>query len=102
MQLSELAAEPQLKKLVLDDEDVIEKYGEPIEFYIHDRLPLDEYMNLVAAMTNESGEYSELLAFARGLMLDENGKPVLSDGKQLPTKIAMTAMNKISAELGNL
>lgn len=102
MQLSELAAEPQLKKIVLDSEDIIEKYGESIEFYIQDRLPLDEYMSLVSAMTNDSGDYSELLEFARGLMLDKDGNPVLADGKQLPTKVAMTAMNKISAELGNL
>jgi hypothetical protein len=102
MQLSELAAEPQLKKLVLDSEDIIEKYGESIEFYIPDRLPLNEYMSLVSAMSDDSGDYSELLEFARGLMLDAKGKPILSDGKQLPTKLAMTAMTKVSSELGNL
>ena len=102
MLLEDLAAEPQLKKLVLDDEDVIAKYGEPIEFYIHDRLPLDEYMSLVSAMSSQSGDYSELLDFARGLMLDEKGKPILAGKKQLPTKVAMAAMNKISAEMGNL
>jgi hypothetical protein len=102
MQLSQLAAKPQLKKLVLDDEAIVEKYGEPIEFYIHDRLPLDEYMSLVSAMSDESDNYSQLLEFARGLMLDAKGKPILSGDKQLPTKLAMTAMTKVSSELGNL
>ena len=42
MKLSQLAAKPTLIKLELDDEDVVKEYGEPLEFWIHDRQPIEK------------------------------------------------------------
>ena len=102
MQLAALAAEPQRKKLILDDEKIVEKYGEPIEFYILDRLPLSEYMALVESMAGAQDDYGKMVDFAKQLMLDQNGKPILTGKKQLPGDIAMAAIQKVSTELGNL
>lgn len=102
MNLADLAAVPQLKKLVLDDEQVVTKYGEPIEFYIHDRIPLDEYMSLMTSMSGDSNDHTQMLIFAKALMLDEKGKQILTGKKVLPGDIAMLAIQKVSAELGNL
>ena len=43
MKLAELAAEPKLIPITLDDADIVEKYGEPLEFWIWDRQPIDSF-----------------------------------------------------------
>lgn len=41
MKLSQLAAKPQLVKVVLDDQDTLEQFGEALEFYTWDRQPME-------------------------------------------------------------
>ena len=40
MKLSELAKKPQLQKITITDEALVEKYGDELEFFIYDRQPL--------------------------------------------------------------
>ena len=35
MKLTELAKEPQLTKIVLDDQSLVERYKDPIEFWVN-------------------------------------------------------------------
>ena len=102
MQLSKLATEPTLKKLTLDEDKLVEKYGEPLEFYIYVRLPLDEYMELAETMSAETLDFQKIITFSKNLMLDDNGKPVVQGKKVLPNDVALAAMNKVASELGNL
>ena len=36
MKLNELAKEPKLTKIIIDDAALVEKYGEPIKFHIYE------------------------------------------------------------------
>ena len=97
MNITQLAAKPVLTKFKLDDKEVVKEYGEPIEFYSWDRQPLDVFMQLANASENDK---VTLITIAKDLILDENGKKVLSDDNMLPTKLLMKCIGKIVQILG--
>jgi len=42
----------------------------------------------------------DLIEIIKNLILDENGKPILSDKNMLPVKIMMKAIQKVTEQLG--
>lgn len=99
MKLAELTATPKLIKVVLDDEKLVEKYGETIDFYIRDRQDLDVYMGL-AQLEGET-DIVHLSTVVRKIVLDENGKQILGEGKMLPFDIMMRVIEESVKHLGN-
>lgn len=97
MKLSQLAAKPQLIKLVLDDEEIIKEYEEPIEFYTWDRQPLDVFMKLAST---DNANMSAMVDVVRTMILDENGKAIITDDNMLPSKILIASISKIVETLG--
>lgn len=97
MKLTDIAKKPQLVKLTIDDADIIEEFGEPLEFYTQDRQPLDVFIKITAAMGKDSEEVVQLL---KALVLDEAGQPVLANDQVLPPKIAVRALTRVMDQLG--
>lgn len=97
MKLSQLAAKPQLVLIKLEDEETVKEFSEPIEFYTWDRQPLDVFMKL-ASVTQDST--TSIIEIVRTLILDENGKPILTNESMLPTHVLMRAITKVTEMLG--
>jgi hypothetical protein len=97
MKLSELAREPQLVKITIDDEDIVTEYGEAVEFWTWDRQPMDTFMKLASVNPDDT---STILNAVRGLVLDEAGKPVLSEKSSLPTRIMLRVIARVVDGLG--
>lgn len=97
MQITQLAAKPQLVKLVLDSEELVKEFGEPVEFYSWDRQPLDIFMKLASA--NQT-DHAGLVDVLRTLILDEQGNQVIKGEVTVPTKILIAAMAAITEMLG--
>jgi hypothetical protein len=97
MKLSELAREPQLIKVTLDDADLVAEYAEVIEYWTWDRQPMDTFMKLAAVNPDD---YSSILSAVRGLVLDETGKPMLTEKASLPTKVMLRVVTKVVEGLG--
>lgn len=97
MKLSELSAKPKLIQINIDDEDTIKEYGEAIEFWTWDRQPLDIFMKLAGANQSDIPGMFEVL---RKLILDDNGKELVTENNMLPTKVLMKVINKITEQLG--
>lgn len=97
MKLSELAKEPQLQKIVINNETIVEKYGEELEFYIYDRQPLDVFTKLADITDKNVGEYIHVL---KDIILDENGEPVCTDKSVLPIDVLSEALKLIGDHLG--
>lgn len=96
MKLSELSQKPKLIKILIDSEKIVEKYGEELEFYIYDRQPLDVFTKLANAKEDTVG-ITELI---QDMILDEEGKLIVSEGNILPLDVIMEAVTLISTELG--
>lgn len=97
MKLSQLAAKPQLIKLVLDDEEIVKEHGEPIEFYTWDRQPLDTFMKLANSDGKDAGQMIDIV---RTLILDEDGKQIIKGEDIIPSNILIRAIAKIVETLG--
>jgi hypothetical protein len=97
MKLSQLSAKPTLVEIKLDDEDTIKEFGEAIEFYTWDRQPMDTFMKLASIDNTNAGTIIEIV---KTLILDEEGKPILTKENMLPTNILMRAISKVTDMLG--
>jgi len=97
MKLSELARKPQLQKITIDDAEIIERFGEPLEFYTWDRQPMDVFIKMAAV---DSSNYASVIGTVRTLVLDEQGKEILTDDAMLPTSVLMRVISKVVEGLG--
>tara|TARA_R110002020_G_scaffold170331_3_gene359940 strand:- start:4586 stop:4882 length:297 start_codon:yes stop_codon:yes gene_type:complete len=97
MKLADLAAEPKLIPVTLDSELIVEKYGEPLEFWILDRQPIDKYLQM--ARTSEDN-MDQMVVAVNEMILNEEGNPIVSEGKMLPSTVLMEAFTKVIEALG--
>jgi hypothetical protein len=97
MKLATLSAKPQLTIVTLDDEDVVKEFGEPLEFYTWDRQPLDVFMQLANASKVDP---TAMITVARSLILDEEGKEIISGDNMLPSNVLIKCIAKIVEQLG--
>jgi hypothetical protein len=98
MKLSQIAAKPKLIEVSIDDEEVIKEYEEALTFYTWDRQPMDVFTRM--ANLSESNDISGLLDIVRTLVLDEDGKEILTKESTLPTSILMKVIQKVTEHLG--
>ncbi len=97
MKLAELSQKPQLIKILIDKKELVEKYGEELEFYIFDRQPLDVFSKLANTKQDDMSGITMLL---KDLILDEDGKPVIADDNVLPMDVLIEAIKLIGERLG--
>lgn len=97
MKLSQLAAKPQLTKLVLDDEDIVKEFGESVEFWTWDRQPIDIFMKLASVKQDDP---ASIIGVVRDLILDDKGYAVISKDNMLPNTLLVKAIAKIVETLG--
>ena len=97
MKLSELSSQPKLIEVTLDDKDTLKEFNEPLVFYTYDRQPMDVFVRLANLNDKNTGQ---LIDIVKTLILDENGKQILTDENMLPTKVLMKAIAKVTEQLG--
>lgn len=98
MKLQALAAKPQLEKIVIDDEEIVKRYGESLEFYIYDRQTMDTYMALTQLQNDSIDTIANVVL---PLVLDETGEPALDPSEQLPLDVAIKVIERVAQALGN-
>jgi hypothetical protein len=97
MDLSKIAKEPKLVKISLEDAETIKQYGEPLEFYTWDRTPIDKFFKL-ASLDNTS--HSSLLNAVKDLILDAEGKPIITEKNTLPNDVLIKVITAVVQGLG--
>lgn len=99
MKLQALAAKPQLVKIEIDDPEIVERYGESLEFWIYDRQSMDTYMALTQIQENS---IDDIVNTILPLVLDEHGERALDPSEQLPIDVAVKVIERVTLTLGNL
>lgn len=97
MKLTQLSKKPELIKLELDDADIVEKYGEPLEFWIYDRTNMDVFVRMA---TMKAEDFGQMVEIVNQLILDEDGTPIVKDGYLLPTDILTRVIGKVVETVG--
>jgi len=100
MKLAELATKPKLIPVKIDDEDTVKEYGEPIEFYIYDRQPMEVFLKL-AQLEGDTTNIKEITEVVSQMVMDETGKTVLTESECLPTTVMLKVIEKTVNHLGN-
>ena len=98
MNIKDYESKPELIEIVLDDKELIERYGEPITFHTYNIVRMSIYFDFFNARSNN--EFSNLDKMMKAMILDKDGKQVLADDEDLPIDIAAAAINKIGEILG--
>lgn len=97
MKLNQLAAKPQLIKMMLEDEAIISEFGEALEFWTWDRQPLETFMKLANA---NQADINSMIQVVRTLILDESGKEIITGDVMLPSNVLIKVIGKIVESLG--
>ena len=97
MELQELAVKPKLIKVTIKEEAIVEKYGDELDFYVYDRQPLDVFAKLATIKEENPLLFTDMLV---DLILNEQGEPVMADGKILPIDVLTEAVKLIGDTLG--
>jgi len=101
MKLSQLSKEPQLIEVLIDDEEIVKEFGEPLSFHTWDRQPMDTYVKL-GSIVQEEGKtnFVEMLKVVKSLVLDEDGKEIVTDKSTLPMNVMTKVIQKVTESLG--
>ena len=99
MKIQELAVKPSLVKITLDDEAIVEQFGDAIEFFVWDRQPLEKFMRF-AGQKVDAETLPEMIQFCNEMILDEEGNKILTDEKILPTSVMTRCITKVMEQLG--
>jgi hypothetical protein len=98
MKLSDLIVKPALTKMILDDEDIVKKYKEPLEFYLMQPMSIDLYLQL-----QTSKDMANTINILKEVVLDEAGAKVITEGNTIKDLVVLLKMTtKILNEMGNL
>lgn len=98
MDISKLSKKPELVKMTLDDENIVEEFGEAIDFWILDSMSLTTYFNFYKLQQEEDDTL--LYDLLRRLILKEDGKPAIAKDEIIPVSLTMGILVKISDFLG--
>ena len=97
LKLTQLASKPQLIKLTLDKPEIVEKYGDSLEFWIMDRQPIDQFIKMA---TLGADNYGEMIRMVNALVLDETGNLAVKEGEALPNDVMMAVIGAVVERLG--
>lgn len=98
--IGEFARKPELIQIVLDSEEIIKEFGEPVIFYMKDYLDINTYFEF---FRNQADETSQgLNVILQKIILNDRGERVLGDDDTLPVQLAVGALTKINDNLGKL
>ena len=95
--LTDFVKKPELIQLIIDAPDIVEEYGEPVVFYMHDYLDITTYFDFYRAQANADGTLESQL---RKIILNDKGQPCLNDGFTLPINLAIAVLGKVNDNLG--
>lgn len=98
MDINKYAKKPELIKVELDDEALIEAYGEPVTFWMLDFLDINTYFDFFKSQN--SNQDDKLNQIIRKIILKEDGTPALASDEALPIDISIAALIKINEILG--
>jgi hypothetical protein len=98
MDISKFAKKPVITKITIDDAEVVELYGESIEFHMLDQMSISTYFEFYKLQQDQdSDKLNDLL---RKIVLREDGTPALASDEILPVDLTLGLLVKINEFLG--
>lgn len=100
MNIEQLKKKSELHQLCLDEEEIINNYGEPITFWIRDHIDINTYFDFYRYQSEKNGD--ELFNTIKRLVLTADGQPAIVDDEILPIDVTLNLLIKVNEFLGKL
>lgn len=97
LKLTQLAGKPQLVKITISEPDIVEKFGDELEFWIMDRQPIDQFIKMATLNNDNQGD---MIRMVNDLVLDEAGNKVLGKDESLPNSVMVAVIAAVVDRLG--
>jgi hypothetical protein len=98
MDISKLTKVPQLTKIEISDQDIVDAYGDDVTFYIMDEMDIATYFNFYKLQQNQdSDQLNDLL---RKIILKEDGSAAIGGNEVLPINLTLAVLVAINDFLG--
>jgi hypothetical protein len=97
MKLKDLAKTPELIQIVIDDEEIIKEYGEPLEFWTYDRQPMETFLKFASG---DNKDFASMAMVLKDMVLTESGEPVITEGQILPSRVMVATFTRLASQLG--
>ena len=98
MDISKFAKKPVLTKIVMDDAEIVETYGEVIEFHMLDQMSISTYFEFYRLQQEQDSD--KLNDLIRKIILKDDGTPALADDEMFPVDLTLGLLVKINEFLG--
>jgi hypothetical protein len=98
MDISKLSKKPELVKITIDDADIVEMFGEPIDFWLSDGMGISTYFGFYKLQ--EQQDDAQLNELLRKVVLREDGTPSIGPDETLPISIIIAILVRIGNFLG--
>lgn len=82
----------------MDDQEIIETYGEAIEFHMLDQMSISTYFEFYRLQQEQDSE--KLNDLLRKIVLKEDGTPALTEEEIFPVDLTLGLLVKINDFLG--
>jgi len=97
MELSSLKLKPQLIEITIADEDIVAIYGEAVTFYMKDHLDIQTYFDFYKHQSE--GNLLELTHLIKNILMNKNGKPILTKDETLPVILMSRVITAIGSQM---
>lgn len=91
----------ELKKVVVDSEELVKKYGGKLVFWTKKHLSMDEYWQITKSLSEGESRGGTADELVKQKLLKEDGSKMLSDGEGLPLELRFAALGKLVEDLKN-
>lgn len=98
MNIQQFAKKPELIKIVIDQQELIDAYGSEINFWIFDSIDINTYFDFFKSQADSDGE--KLNDLMRKLIRNEQGEICIPEGHILPVDLAIASLTAINETLG--
>lgn len=96
--ITQVKAQPKLISIIIDDQEIIDSYGDSIEFWMYDQIDINTYFDFYRHQNERNG--SDIMDTLRKIILNEQGQPALKEDERLPIDVSLLALVKINDVLG--
>lgn len=100
MEISKVVKKPELIKITLDDAQVIEAFGESIEFWMKDFVDIDTYFQFFQSQAEQEKDVRQLGKILKKIVLKEDGSPAIGEDEELPLAIIVPVITRVTENLG--
>jgi hypothetical protein len=98
MNIADLAKTPELVQIVLDEEEIVSKYGDTVTFWTKNFVDINTYFKFFSEQADlKNGGIGGAL---KEMILTAEGTPAIPSDQDLPADLMLAVLGRLNKHLG--